>query len=214
MIARRSLAFVVVAVLAGCQDDISTPFPAGLEPFDDDAKTLDLADTRDEMLHARTTDSDMIRVYGRGFVLAAPAVVYGVAHDPAVMIATCSTTSQTVTPDNDPAYELSFVVHYFVDNIVNVEWDDQWRGAVVDGTLDAPALAMIKHQKIQGSDFITTSEGTIEVLATDDPAITELRFVEHLDAVGGTPDDVVGGMQHNFDALVAVSHGGAIPACP
>ena len=31
---------------------------------------------------------------------------------------------------------------------------------------------------------------------------------------GSNVGDVVSGTQHNFDALVAVSHGNPIPACP
>ena len=38
---------------------------------------------------------------------------------------------------------------------------------------EAEAL-MHQHQKVQGSDFITVSEGTIQVLATEDPSISEL----------------------------------------
>lgn len=72
---------------------------------------------------------------------------------------------------------------------------------------------MIRHQKTQGSDFITRSEGTIQVLATDDPEVSELAFVEHLDAVSGGASDVLAGMQHNYDALVALAHGSLIPPC-
>ncbi len=39
---------------------------------------------------------------------------------------------------------------------------------------------MIKHQKIHGSDFVELSEGSIQVLATSDPDISELTFVERL----------------------------------
>ncbi|HEY0254791.1 MAG TPA: hypothetical protein VGC41_24865, partial [Kofleriaceae bacterium] len=60
----------------------------------------------------------------------------------------------------------------------------------------------------------STSEGTIEVLATDDPNVAELSFVEHLDSVGGGVDDVSTGVQHNYDSLVAVAHGNPIPGCP
>jgi hypothetical protein len=73
---------------------------------------------------------------------------------------------------------------------------------------------MIKHQKIQGSDLITLSEGSIQVLATSDPMISELSFVEHLDATQATAGDVVKGVTHNYDALVAVVHGQPIPPCP
>jgi hypothetical protein len=204
---------LLVVALVGCQDDISTPFPEGLEPFDDDAEPAALDGTVVEALTTRSTDDDFIRVYGRGFIFIPPAELYTIAHDPAVMFAACSTTTQTVELANEPQYELSFLVHYFVDDILDVEWDDQWRGDVVIGSLDAPELVMIKHQKIQGSDFISLSEGTVQLLATADPAITELRFVEHLDALMAGEGDVTAGMQSNYDRLLAVAHGSPIPSC-
>lgn len=202
---------LLLIALVGCQDDISTPFPEGLEPFEDDSETEKLDGSVVEMLTTASTDTDFIRVYGRGFIFASPAAVYAAAHDPAVMVAVCSTTTQTFELDNDAMYELSFLVHYFVDDIVNVEWDDQWRGDVVTGTLDDPELVMIKHQKIQGSDFISLSEGTIQLLATGDAEVTEVRFVEHLDALMASEGDVILGMQSNYTRLLAVSHGEPIP---
>jgi len=96
-----------------------------------------------------------------------------------------------------------------VRDILTVEWDDQWRFGTITNDLD-----MIKHQKVQGSDFITLSEGTIQVLSTSDPGVAELSFVEHLDAVSASAADVVQGVQHNYDALVAAAHGAPIPPCP
>lgn len=206
---------VALVLVAGCQDDISTPFPPGLEPFDDDGEPAELDGTVQEQLTHSSKDSDFVRAYGRGYIFAPVDTVYATAHDPQVMIAACSTTTQTVTPDNEPEYELSYLVHYYVDDILDVEWDDQWRGDVVVDAAggDAPELVMIKHQKIQGSDFISLSEGTVELLSTDDPAITEVRFVEHLDAVSAGAGDVVDGMQSNYDRLLAVAHGEPLPPC-
>jgi hypothetical protein len=204
----------LIAIAAvGCQGDVSTPFPPGLEPFADDDQPALLDGTVAERLTTHATNSDFIRVYGRGFIFAPPADVYAAAHIPEVMYAACSTTAQTVTLDNEPEYELSFLVHYFVDNILNVEWDDQWRGQAIAGTRDAPELVMIKHQKIQGSSFIALSEGTVKLIATADPGITELQLVEHLDALSATPADVIAGMHSNYDRLLAVSRGDPIPAC-
>lgn len=203
-----------VLALVGCQDDISTPFPPGLEPFADDAENQTLDGTVVEALTVKSTDDPMIMVYGRGFLFASPAESYAVTHDPEVMLAACSTTSHSVDNANQPEYELSFLVSYFVDDILNVSWDDQWRGDVVVGSLEDPGLVMIKHQKTEGSDFISLSEGTVQLLATDDPAITELRFVEHLDALMASEGDVIAGMQSNFDRMLAVVHGNPIPSCP
>jgi hypothetical protein len=213
----RCLFVAITLLTVGCQDDVATPFPAGLEPLEDNVVPVQQGGERTETLRSQAADDgDEIRIYARGYVLVAPVAVWAASKNPDANDAACSTNSQTVMPNNDPGYEFSFLVHYVVNNILTVEWDDQWRWGVIqpgDGSAD-PFFGMIKHQKTQGSSFIELSEGTIEVLATDDPDVTELSFVEHLKAVGGGDVDVLKGVQHNYDALVAVAHGNPIPACP
>jgi hypothetical protein len=85
---------------------------------------------------------------------------------------------------------------------------------VILGTPDDVQLGMIRHQKTQGSDFISLSEGSVQVLATPDPNVSELAFVEHLDAIQGGVGDLLKGMQRNYEALVALAHETPTPACP
>jgi hypothetical protein len=209
----KTAALVAVA-LAGCQHTVKTPFPAGLEPFSDTNPVPEESSPYDETLVVQATAPDYIHVYARGYVLVAPADFWTSVLLPDPYLAKCSTDTQTVTADNDPAYEYSFVVDYTYTDVLTVEWQDQWRFGVVDGGDAAPALAMIKHQKVSGSSFITLSEGTIEVTATDDPGVTELSFIEHLDATSASAAQVIKNIQHNYDALKAVAHGQPIPACP
>lgn len=209
---RLVLALVFGCVLAGCQDDVTTPFPDGLQPFEDNPVDL-TTELGDETLLTSSVDGSEVKVYGRGYVAAAPAELWALAKNPPAMAAVCSTDAQSYTEDDEPAYEYSFLVHYTVHNVLTVEWDDAWRYGVVEGTQDAVKLGMIRHQKIQGSDFITTSEGTVQVLETPDPGVSELDFVEHLEAVSGGVSDVKAGMLHNYDALVALAHGQSIPGC-
>lgn len=197
-------------VLAACQDNVSTPFPPGLEPLEENPVDEPVG----EELRTQAKDTDYIHVYGRGLVFSAPATLWALAQEPAAMYARCSTDEQMVMRDNDPMYEASFLVHYVVRDILTVEWDDQWRYGVVEGTREAPTLGMIKHQKTQGSDFIRLSQGTVQILATDDPDVTELAFVEHLDALSGSAGDVTRGMQDNYNRLRALAHGQPTPPCP
>jgi hypothetical protein len=201
------------AVLAACQDDVTTPFPEGLEPFEDNPVELDDPLTA-EMLHASTDDGDTIKVYGRGYVQTSPARLWALTHQPTAMVAVCSTDEQHITENTEAPYEYSFLVHYVVHNVLTVEWDDQWRYGVILGTPDDVQLGMIRHQKTQGSDFISLSEGSVQVLSTPDPNVSELAFVEHLDAIQGGVSDVLKGMVRNYDALVALAHDAPTPACP
>ena len=199
----------VLLLLAACQDDILTPFPPGLEPLEDNLVSPLPDGPFDETLRFKTTDTDILRIYARGFVQLPLDSVWAVAKSPTPNVSTCRTDERIVTEANEPQYEYSFLVHYIVHDILTVEWDDQWRFGLV-----TEKLGMIHHQKIQGSDFVRLSEGTIQVLATSDPNVTELAFVEHLDATSATTSDVTQGVQHNYDALVATAHGTPIPACP
>jgi hypothetical protein len=209
-----ALALVLALLGGGCQDNVATPFPPGLEPFADGDVPGELPAPDGEALETQTSSDGMIRVYGRGRVLAPPGAVWTAEQVPEAMVARCNTSRHAVTPDTEPEHALSFLVHYVVDDVLTVEWDDQWRGDVVTGTADAPSLAMVKHQKIQGSDFIYLSEGSILLRATEDPDATELWFVEHLRAISGSIDQVVRGMRDNYDALVALVHDQMIPPCP
>ena len=130
------------------------------------------------------------------------------------MVAVCSTDEQHITENTEAQYEYSFLVHYVVHNVLTVEWDDQWRYGVILGTPDDVQLGMIRHQKTQGSDFISLSEGSVQVLATPDPDVSELAFVEHLDAIQGGVTDVLKGMERNYEALVALVHDAPTPPCP
>jgi len=206
---------LVVSLLlaAGCQDSVSTPFPPGLEPFSDNDVPGELPDERVEVLSTSSLNDGLIRVYGRGFVLAPVSVLWRVAMVPEGMVARCNTTTQTLMLGNEPEHELSFLVHYLVDDILTVEWDDQWRGGRITDESDPSLFAMIKHQKVEGSDFIDISEGSIQIRTTDDPDVSELWFVEHLKAISGSADDVAGSMQDNYDALVELAHDRPIPPC-
>jgi hypothetical protein len=200
---------LAVLLLAACQDNIATPFPEGLEPFEDNLVEPRPDGPFVETLRTATSDESFIRVYARGFVLVPPDVMWEAAKNPTPNLSTCKTDEQIVTILDEPQYELSFSIHYIVHDILTVEWDDQWRFGTID-----PTLRMIRHQKVRGSDFIALSEGTIQVLSTIDPGVSELAFVEHLDAVQATTADVLQGVQHNYDALVATAHGNPIPPCP
>lgn len=204
-----------VFAASGCQHDINTAFPPGLEPLENNIVPDQPSGPYRELLTTQTADSDYIHVYGRGYVLADPGTVWRAAKNPQAMIATCTTNKQRVALGDEPQYEFSFSVAYEVDDIETVKWDEQYRYGTIEGTPDQPTLAMIKHQKIDGSSFINRAEGTIELTpAPGNPAVTDLSFIEHLDALGGNADTVRAGMQHTYDALVALAHGKPIPPCP
>jgi hypothetical protein len=199
----------------GCQHDIHTGFPEGIEPLEPNPIPEPSSGPYTETIALQADDTGYIHVYGRGFVLADPATVWAAAKNPPAIIAVCSTDQQTVTVGDEPQYEYSFQVGYSVQELVTVTWDDDWRFAVIDGSDADYDLAMIAHQKVDGSSFITRSEGTVTFTPPADgtPNVTELSYVEHLDSVGGDDAAVEENMQHSFDSIVSLAHGGQIVSC-
>jgi hypothetical protein len=200
-------------VAAGCQDDVTTVFPAGLEPLEDNAAPEPPGGPSSEELMLVSSDGEHKWVHGRGFIQASPAAVWAASKDPERM-ANCDTTSHSATVGVEPAYEYGFEMHYFVDDVLNVEWDELWRYGTIEGVTEAPSFAIIRYQKVFGSDFITNLEGSAIFLATDVAERTEVQFVEHLTALGGSIDNMKHSTQHRFDVLSAVVHGRDIPPCP
>ena len=152
-------------------------------------------------------------VHARGVILAPPGIVWALAKDGERMASICDTDRHSIMLGPEPQYEYGFKIHYEVDEIVTVAWDELWRYGTVDGTPADPALAMVRYQKVFGSDFITTLEGSIQVIAREDPQQTELQFVEHLDAFGGSADQMEGSMKRRFADLAAAAHGEPEPGC-
>lgn len=207
-------ALVVVTALAACQDNVTTVFPDGLEPLEDNTAPVPQAGGGvEELLTVQDDDGDVKRLHGRGLVLAPPAVVWAAAKDAERMAAVCATTRHEATVGVEPQYEYGWKIHYEVDEIITVAWDELWRLGTVEGTPEAPTLAMVRYQKVFGSDFITLLEGSILIKATDDGA-TLLEFIEHLSAFRGSFDQMKGSMTHRYQSLVEVAHGRPAPGCP
>lgn len=200
--------------LAGCFGNTSTAFPEGLEPLEDNTVPEQQGGAYTEALELVDGEDHHTWVHGRGYFLAPPGDVWEAIHDAELMAAACATSSHTIELEDDPAYELSFVFHYVVEDLITIEWDEQWRYGTIEGTPTDPTLAIVRYQKIYGSELIRLIEGSIQVLATDDPDVTELQLVEHLDAAGGDASDIRGSMQHRFESIAAVVHGDEVPPCP
>jgi hypothetical protein len=204
---------MLTLIVAACQDDVTTVFPDGLEPLEDNTAPAPQAGAGIEELLTVSIPGDPKNLHGRGVVLASPGVVWAATKDPDHLVARCATTRHSATVGEEPQYEYGWKVHYEVDDIITVAWDELWRFGTITGTPEAPSLAIIRYQKVFGSDFISLIEGSIELRATDD-GNTELQFIEHLSAVRGSVDQMKASMTQRYRTLVELGHGRAAPACP
>jgi hypothetical protein len=210
----RKSSLLALVTCAGCFGSGATQFPDGLEPLEDDTAPAQTAPFTEELATVNGDNGSFTWIHGRGYLELPPDEVWATSKMAELMATVCSTDAHAITAEDDPMYESEFDVHYTVDQIITVEWDEDWRYGTVEGTADAPTLAMTRYQKVNGSDLIRMIEGSIEILATDDPAWTELDYVEHVNAAGGGVADMQKAMQHRFDAVAAVARGEPVPACP
>lgn len=211
---RAAVTLALWALVGACQDDITTEFPDGLEPLEDNKLPAIAAGAPLEVLVTKRGEDGFKWVHGRGVIQAAPGAVWALAKDGERMAATCDTDRHAITLGVEPQYEFGFAIHYEVDEVVTVAWDERWRYGTITGTPAAPTLAMIRYQKVFGSDFITTLEGSVQLVARPDPGEVEVQFIEHLDAFGGSADQMEGSMKRRFALLVAAAHGQPVPPCP
>lgn len=201
--------------LAGCFGNSKTDFPPGLEPLEDDTAPVQEGGAFTETLvMVQPPTTTFTPVHARGYVLAPPATVWAISKDPDVMDQGCAETRHSATVGDEPQYEYSFDMHYEVDEVITVAWDEQWRFGTIDGTPDAPTRTMVRYQKVSGTDFIKILEGSIQYYAVDGmPDVTMIEYIEHVNARSSGASDTMASMQHRFNATVAVAHGLANPGC-
>jgi hypothetical protein len=200
---------LVLAVVTACGGNSATEFPPGLEPLEDN--TAEAPAGYEERLHVvadRTYGIDWI--HARGFVHAPAHAVWAAVRDPRVMVNREDTDVQEVELGVEPEYDHSMRIYYQVFGFITVEWEELWRYGVVGGEAEAPELAMVRYQKVWGSDYIDLLQGSVLIIAVDD-AITEVQFIEHLDALGGGTGEMVDSVERRFVRMVAHAHGQPVP---
>jgi hypothetical protein len=200
---------------AGCFGNSVTEFPPGLEPLEDDTVAKQQAPYTETIAMEDQPFTTFHAVHARGYVLAPPATVWAVSKNPDVMDAACQATRHNATVGDEPTYEYSFDMHYEVDEVITVAWDEQWRFGTIDGTAEMPARAIVRYQKVSGTDFIKILEGSIQYYAVaDDPNVTMVEYVEHVNAQSSSTSDTHNSFTQRFAATVAQAHGQPIPSCP
>jgi hypothetical protein len=191
---------------------VETTFPAGLEPLE--ANTAPLPEGDDPYPEVLTLVSreqeDGVWTHARGYITASVADVWQTLQIPDVCVDRQHVSSYSITTDTDPAYEVSFRVHNVVDDIVTIEFDNDWRQGQVSGDVGAPEIVGVRWQKTEGTPFISVLEGSLVVTEIEDE-VSLLEYVEHLDAAQTSAEDTEAFLQDFYDSARIVTHGGALP---
>ncbi len=205
---------------AGCWGNEVTEFPAGLEPLDGTNRATRPALNADgtlpeTMIFTRGETNDWEWVHGRGFVKASLADTWKAFQDPQVVVDRRQVDEWTVDENVEAGFDRSFVVHNTVHDLITVDFDMTWRQSAVEGDKESPEAVAIRFQKTFGSVFIDILRGSVVLRpAPEDETVTEVEFVEHIDAAQGGADRINAYLVDLHASVVARAHGQALPVYP
>ena len=204
-----------VLALAGCQHDVITPFPTGLEPLETCSPGLPAArsdGTVPEDFNSASGQGDAwIWAHLCGYVHGDVDMTWQALQDADVITDRRKVSQWDVTAWGDePDYDVSFTVHDWVEDIITVEYDLSWREGIWLEQDGVPRSVAIRWQKTEGTSFISLLEGSILVQTVDD-GVVSVQVVEHLDAPQYQPDAVETYEQDLYASVVAWVHGDPLP---
>lgn len=209
-----SLGVLACALFAtACGGNENTPFPEGLEPVEpcEAVAPAPVAGVYDEHLGTTRPPEDAhYRVHGRGWVTTPIAEVWRALGEHDVCIDRRAVDAWSVTEDVETGYDRSFRVRNTVEDFVTVEFDVTWRQSVVDGSQEAPSTLAARFQKTWGTTFIEYLSGSI-VARSAGPSLTEIEYVERIQAFTGGADEAETYLRDLHDSIVERAHGRPLP---
>lgn len=188
-------ASVALALLPGCQENVLTPFPPGFEPWEAHLAPLPAAEGDDpcpERLELmRTTPWEgAINFHATGCIHQPLETVWASAQlgtwsrDP-----TTTNGFMEIRPPDPAECDGDYQTYVFVDDVIDVEFRNCWRHAVVLGNDEEPEVTATRWQKVWGSSFLSRLEGSLVLRRLEGhPDITVAEFQYHLDAVSASGD--------------------------
>ncbi|MFO0684074.1 MAG: hypothetical protein U0234_18625 [Sandaracinus sp.] len=222
-LAPGALALVLLASASapGCFDNVGTPFPPGLEPWESTNQALAPAPVDGDVCPETITFArvapygNAIAEHARACIHAPIDVVWASIRNPQTGRDPTSTQPpfmvlpEPIASECDGLYETQL----HVDDIIDVDFRICWRHAVVEGTDDAPLVTATRWQKVWGTSVLRTLEGSLVAHPhPDDPGITELEYQYHLDGVMGSAERIESYLSVIYARLRDDAHG--IPLLP
>ena len=212
---RVHVCIVAAAVLTGCFGEEVTEFPEGLEPLGESAVMGPGTESDpfpEEYELEVVREGSVTHIHGRGYIHAPINDVWTAYQNPAVGADRRTDPNWMSDPIEDEMYDASYIVHHFVDDIVDVNWGVTWRHGLVEGTYEAPELVAIRWRKTEGSTLISRIDGSILLRPVNDGQYTEVELIYLASAAGSGPETYVQYMQDVYDDAVRTVNGEELPA--
>ena len=209
---------VLLSFLLGCNNG-SEPieFPDVIEPIEDmrvDAPSGSADDPYPETFNTASGDEgDYGWVHLRGYFHNDMSNAWSAVRNHLVYVNQRDVTEYSVEELGSEKYDYGYQVHNLVEDIVDVEFDNEWRHAALDGTLEAPERVGIRWQKTAGTEFISHLEGSIQILSLPDGRkdIVEVQIIEHLGALQDQEENAKVYVTDLFERWELVADGEEIP---
>jgi hypothetical protein len=212
-----ALVTTVSAGLGGCFGNESTEFEHDLMPLEENPAPPPTGTAQDpdpELLNLQSGRDDVSDyVYARAYLHADVETVWAAMQDPEVVTDRRAVASTTVTRNVEPDYEVSFRIKNVVEDIITVEFEVTWRQGALERDeteAKAPTRVVATYQKTWGTTFIERLEGSVE-LTSPAPGITELSFVERVDAAAGGDGTIAAYNRDLFASIMARVKGQPLP---
>ena len=197
----------------GCRKAIED-FPEGLEPLEENLAPSPAGRSDDPYPESLSlvsgTEDTYDWAHGRGYVHASLTDTWDALRDPAVDVDRRRVQEYTVSELDLGEYDDHYLIHNVSHDIIDVEFDIEWRHGAVEGTVDAPELVYIRWMKIDGSTYVKLLEGSA-ILTPVGNAVTEVQLIEHLDTIGTGPEDVESFFTDMYDEILAWKDGEDLP---
>jgi len=207
-----SLALAALVLACGGSPIVMPPGLAPLEEVTAPEPAPVGGDARPEAVSVVSGDgSDWDYAHARGYVHAPIAKVWEAMQAPGTVVDRRRVAEYTITPGVEAGYDVSFLVHNVVRDIVTVEFDTTWRQGVVQGTREAPEMVAGRAAKTAGTAYIDLLEDSIVLTRVDDE-VTRVDHVRHIKSATAGAEEAHLYLEDCFASLVAVSHGRPLPA--
>lgn len=220
MIIRLLLPFLL---LPACKDGAPVDsgdanFPPGLSPLEDcaaQAPDPDASGALPETFNLVIQDDrDPPWLHLHGYVHASVADTWAALQVTEVNVDRRSVSEWSVQDFNNPDWDYApnYLISNLVEEVIDIEFDIEWRHGLVEGTDADPALVAIRYELLDGDIFLPLLTGSILLNpAADDPSVTEIQLVETIDAARDPAGQAAQYTQDLFNEVVATVHGEALP---
>ena len=215
----KSISLFLISWMVSCVPD-SEPqeFPDVIEPIEE--MKVDVPNASEDELYPQEynlnsgDEEDYAWVHLRGYIHSDMSSAWDAIRDPQVYINHRTVTEYDVTDLESNEYDYRFQVYNFVEDIVDVEFDTEWRHAALDGTIESPSRVGVRWQKISGTEFIASLDGSIQILPVPDGRkdVVEIQIIEHLSATLNQEENAIQYVEDVYERWALVVQGEEIPS--